>query len=79
LLKPSPHLVSRALDALGANADEAVLVGDSTSDIDAARHAGVRTIGYANKPGKVDHLTNSGAQLVIDDLDALVSVLLASG
>ena len=54
LLKPSPHLVIRALDALSATADEAVLIGDSPSDIVAARHAGIATIGYANKPGKRD-------------------------
>ena len=33
LLKPSPHLVNRAIHALGAAVDESALVGGSPSDI----------------------------------------------
>jgi phosphoglycolate phosphatase len=71
LLKPSPHLVTQAVHALGAATDESVFVGDSPSDIAAGREAGVATIGYANKPGKRQRLTNAGARLVIDDLDGI--------
>jgi hypothetical protein len=35
------------------------------------RAAGVRTIGYANKPGKRDRLTDAGADIVIDSMQAL--------
>ena len=61
----------RAIDALGAAVDESVLVGDSPSDITAGRDVGIATIGYANKPGKRQRLTNAGAQFVIDDLDVI--------
>jgi phosphoglycolate phosphatase len=71
LLKPSPHLVTRAIDALGAVARDSVFVGDSRSDIAAGRSAGIATIGYANKPGKHQRLADAGAQLVIDDLRAI--------
>ena len=71
LLKPNPHLVTRAIDALGAVADESVFVGDSPSDIAAGRDAGIATIGYANKPGKHQRLADAGAQLVIDDMQAI--------
>jgi hypothetical protein len=64
LLKPSPHLVTHALDAFGAATDESILIGDSTSDIAAGREAGIARIGYANKPGKRHRLANAGAQLV---------------
>ena len=51
-MKPSPYLLTEALTALGADPSETVLVGDSTTDIDAARAVGVQVIGYANKPEK---------------------------
>jgi phosphoglycolate phosphatase len=54
LLKPSPHLVSRAVSALTAQSTRATLVGDSATDIEAARAAKIVAIGYANKPDKVD-------------------------
>jgi HAD superfamily hydrolase (TIGR01509 family) len=71
LLKPSPHLVTRAIDALGAVIGESVIVGDSPSDVAAGREAGIATIGYANKPGKLQRLVDAGAQFVIDDLQAI--------
>ena len=67
----------RALDTLGAVAHEAVLVGDSTSDVDAACDLGIAPIGYANKPGKRQRLTSAGAQIVIEDLKAVASALWA--
>lgn len=51
-LKPDPFMLYRALDDLAAKPSEAVLVGDSITDIQAARAAGVAVIAYANKPGK---------------------------
>jgi pyrophosphatase PpaX len=41
--KPDPQPVFRALDALGADAEGAVMVGDSTHDLQAGRRAGIRT------------------------------------
>jgi phosphoglycolate phosphatase len=75
LLKPSPHLVLRALAALGATAGESILLGDSPSDIDAARHAGIVAIGYANKPGKHQRLATAGAQLVTDSLPSIARAI----
>lgn len=40
--KPHPEPVHRALEALGASADEAVFVGDSPHDLASGRAAGVR-------------------------------------
>jgi HAD superfamily hydrolase (TIGR01509 family) len=56
LLKPHPHLILRALDALGSDPATCALVGDSISDIEAARAAGTASIGFANKPGKAERL-----------------------
>ena len=41
-MKPAPDGIRKALDALGATATEALMVGDSLSDIGAARAAGCR-------------------------------------
>jgi beta-phosphoglucomutase-like phosphatase (HAD superfamily) len=67
LLKPSPHLLIRAIDALRAVVEKSIFVGDSPSDITAGRFVGIATIGYANKPGKRQRLQDAGARLVIDD------------
>ncbi len=41
-MKPSPEGIHKALSALGATAAEALMVGDSLSDLEAARAAGCR-------------------------------------
>lgn len=63
LMKPAPHLLHQALSAIHGQPDHAVFVGDSPSDIRAGRAAGVRTIGFANKPGKRSRLANSDAMV----------------
>ena len=42
LLKPSPHLITQAVEALDAEPGECTLVGDSVTDVQAARLAGVQ-------------------------------------
>jgi phosphoglycolate phosphatase len=72
LLKPSPHLIEQAVTGLGAPPAECVLIGDSTTDMQAARLAGVASIGYANRPGKHASLTAAGALAVVSSLADLV-------
>jgi beta-phosphoglucomutase-like phosphatase (HAD superfamily) len=73
LLKPSPHLVVEAMCALGADPDPDayILVGDSVTDIIAAREAGIRSIGYANAHGKCRVLSDAGASIVVDNMATL--------
>lgn len=71
LMKPHPHLLNRAVEASGANPRWAVLLGDSVTDVEAARGAGVLPVGYANKTHKRSVLTRAGAALVVDDLSDL--------
>lgn len=68
LLKPSPHLITQAVDALNAEPGECTLVGDSVTDVQGARLAGVQSIGYANKPGKRERLTAAGAPAIVNSL-----------
>ena len=76
LMKPDGHLIHRALEALDAEPATTTLVGDSIADAHAGRSAGTVFIGYANKPGKRDHLTAAGARVVVDSLSELHSALL---
>ena len=52
--KPDPRIITAALDAVGANPDEAVYVGDSHVDVEAALAAGVLPIVVARKDGYAD-------------------------
>jgi phosphoglycolate phosphatase len=72
LMKPNPYLVSVALRSLGVPATSAVVVGDSVSDIEAARAAGVPAVGYANKQGKRQRLIAAGTDAIIEDLADLL-------
>lgn len=55
-LKPEPVMLHRALEELGVDPSETVMIGDSTNDIRAAQAAGIRACavgyGYGNR-GKV--------------------------
>lgn len=57
LQKPSPYLLNEAIRALEALPANCTLVGDSPTDIQAARAANVRSVGYANRPGKSEALS----------------------
>jgi HAD superfamily hydrolase (TIGR01509 family) len=72
LLKPDPFLIDQAVKELGATHDECVLVGDSISDIEGAHRAGTLSIGYANKPGKVEQLATAGADAIITSMAHLL-------
>ncbi|MFI0989702.1 HAD family hydrolase [Streptomyces exfoliatus] len=71
LMKPSPHPLLEAAAILGVSPQRSALVGDSVTDIQAARAAGAGSIGFANKPGKGRALTSAGARAVVDDMGAI--------
>ena len=72
LMKPNPFLVTQAIAALRAENMPAALVGDQVSDVIAAHRAGIRSIGYANKPGKRVKLADASADLVITSMAELL-------
>ena len=78
LLKPHPHLVLRALDALDGNPATSSFVGDSTSDVQSAKAAGIHSVGYANKPGKIQRLHHAGADVTVTTMAELRDALLAN-
>ena len=71
LLKPHPHLVLRAIADNHTDPEHCVLIGDSTTDITAARRAGTAVIAYANKPGKREALVDYSPEALIERLHDL--------
>lgn len=69
--KPHPEPVQKALTLLGADPASAIMVGDSTVDMQSAVAAGVTAVGVAwsLKGGQV--LRDAGATYVIDDMREL--------
>ncbi|MBP1910923.1 HAD family hydrolase [Thermococcus stetteri] len=68
-VKPSPYLIQKALEKLNLRPDEAMVVGDSSSDVLAAHGVGVRAVNVI-RFGKVE-----GADYHVKDLWELVELV----
>ncbi|WP_443064889.1 HAD family hydrolase [Streptomyces sp. NBC_00576] len=68
LLKPDPHCLNRALNAMGAAPSAALMIGDTPSDYFAAREAGVPFLGYARHEEKEKKLRAAGAEAIVESL-----------
>ncbi|MEV6368740.1 HAD family phosphatase [Micromonospora musae] len=77
-MKPNPEPILRAANCLGQAPSRCILVGDSLSDIEGARAAGVRVIGYANRAPKLAAFRAAEADVVITSMGDLASVLLSA-
>ncbi|GAA2218135.1 hypothetical protein GCM10010429_49760 [Micromonospora olivasterospora] len=75
-MKPNPEPILQAVRAVGEPPTRCLLVGDSLSDIDGARAAGVRVVGYANRPAKVETFRSAGADVVITGMGEVAGVLM---
>jgi HAD superfamily hydrolase (TIGR01509 family) len=73
--KPAPDLVSAALEKAGASADDAVMVGDTTWDVEAAAKAGVPTLTVRTGGFGVDELEEAGAKAVFESVTELCEQL----
>jgi HAD superfamily hydrolase (TIGR01509 family) len=69
--KPEPDLVTAALEKVGGSADDAVMVGDTTWDIEAAKRAGVETIAVRTGGFGADELAEAGAAAVFESVAEL--------
>ena len=67
--KPQPDLVQAAIDKAGGG--DAVMIGDTTWDIEAAKRAGVETIAVQTGGFGRDELEDAGAALVFDSVAEL--------
>jgi HAD superfamily hydrolase (TIGR01509 family) len=76
--KPEPDLLDVALDKVGVAAADAIMVGDSVWDVEAAKRAGLRCIGVLTGGFSAAELEEAGAVAVYDDVRQLHQRLDAS-
>jgi HAD superfamily hydrolase (TIGR01509 family) len=73
--KPAPDLVSSALERVGGSADDALMVGDTPWDVEAAAKAGVKTLAVRTGGFGVDELEGAGAAAVFESVTELCQKL----
>lgn len=73
--KPHPAMLRRAIDEAGARPAEAVMIGDTSYDMQMGRSAGVRAIGVAWGYHAPAELLAAGADLVVENYPHLVGLL----
>ena len=71
--KPNPDLVKTALDKVGGG--DAVMIGDSVWDVEAAKRAGIPTIAVRTGGFGHDELAQAGAANVFESIDDLLDSL----
>lgn len=75
LMKPSPALVHEAIRRLGVSPEKAMFVGDTVTDVEAGRAAGVRVVGYAKTPQRSRVLASVKPEFLIDSMTELADAL----
>nr|WTB32151.1 HAD hydrolase-like protein [Streptomyces sp. NBC_00830] len=74
LLKPHPHCLGRALESTGSAAADALMIGDSWADREAARRLGIPFVGYAKNRRKWEAL-GAGDGVTVERLELLVAAV----
>jgi HAD superfamily hydrolase (TIGR01509 family) len=70
-VKPHPEQIELALKALGVKASAALFVGDSTSDMQAAKDAGAIAVGFPDNFSTPKDLIEAGADHIVTSLTDL--------
>lgn len=73
--KPHPSMIHAALSETGVDTGDAIMLGDTTFDMDMARAAGIDAIGVSWGYHSTDALTGAQARCVIDGFEDLLPVL----
>lgn len=73
--KPHPAMLRRAIAEAGARAEDTVMIGDTSYDMQMGRSAGARTAGVAWGYHAPSELLASGADLVIESYPLLPAAL----
>jgi HAD superfamily hydrolase (TIGR01509 family) len=68
--KPEPDLVKAAMEKAG-DADDAVMVGDTTWDVEAAKRAGIQAVTVRTGGFSAAELRDAGAVAVFDSIEEL--------
>jgi HAD superfamily hydrolase (TIGR01509 family) len=73
--KPQPDLVRAALERAGGSDDDAVMVGDTPWDVEAAKRAGVQTLAVLTGGFSNEELREAGAVAVFESVAELRATL----
>lgn len=71
--KPSPEAVHEIIRSAGVGAGETLLVGDSRTDVETGRNAGVRTVAVTYGFGRREELEKVKPDLILSDLEELMN------
>ena len=75
-VKPAPDIALEVLRRCNIKADEAIVVGDSTYDMDMGREAGCDLCGVSYGGHTTEMLREKGAKHIIDNFSELVKIVL---
>ncbi|MEU2799444.1 HAD family hydrolase [Streptomyces sp. NPDC007117] len=75
MMKPAPASLLRASRALATPIRNCTLIGDSVTDVEAAKAAGGYSVGFANRAGKEQALAAAGADVVVTTMLAVADAL----
>jgi HAD superfamily hydrolase (TIGR01549 family) len=75
LLKPNPDCLHRALDSTATRPSDALMIGDTTTDLLAANEAGVPFLGYARDEARMEGLYEAGAKTVVGSLEPVLDAV----
>ena len=73
--KPSPDMLNKLLDRSGVDAQDAIMVGDTTHDLKMAKAAGIKSVGVSYGVHHVDELTECNPHDIAHDVRHLMSIL----
>ncbi|MCS7136123.1 MAG: HAD-IA family hydrolase [Nitrososphaerota archaeon] len=74
-IKPANDLLKKALSLLGISSDEAVYVGDTTYDIEAAKSIGVKSVAVLGGVHSENMLAEKKPDFIIKSLSELLNII----
>lgn len=66
LMKPHPSLLKAAVELTGYSKQHCLMIGDSVTDVEAARTEGISALGFGKTPRRHNELLSAGACAVFD-------------
>jgi phosphoglycolate phosphatase-like HAD superfamily hydrolase len=75
LMKPNPYCLGQAIKAMEAVPSATLMIGDTPTDLKAARLAGVSFLGYARNDDKERLLREAGAKVIVGSMQQVLKAL----